>query len=62
MDKKPHLVNRSTVCANKRNGGFTTRPFCVSGFGDLQMKRMPYGGMSFAGNLGGSRRLGFVCF
>ena len=45
-DKKPHLVKWSMVFANKRNGGLgvrdlsiLNRPFCVSGFGALQMKK-----------------------
>ena len=65
MDKKPHLVKWSTVCANKRNGGLGSMtflisigPFCVSEFGASQMKRMPYGGMSYAGSLGRSEEAG----
>ena len=33
-------------------------PFCVSGFGASQTKRMPYGGMSFVGNLGRNEEVG----
>ena len=33
-------------------------PFCVSGFGASQTKRMPYGGMSFIGNLGRNEEVG----
>ena len=37
---------------------FSIGPFCVNGFGASQMKRMPYGGMSFAGNLGRNEEAG----
>ena len=34
------------------------RPFCVSGFGASQMKRKPYGGMSYVGSLGRTEEAG----
>ena len=37
---------------------FSIGPFCVGGFDASQMKRMPYGGMSFAGNLGRNEEAG----
>ena len=37
---------------------FSIGPFCVSEFGASQMKRMPYGGMSYAGSLGRSEEAG----
>ena len=37
---------------------FSIGPYYVSGFGASQMKMMPYGGMSFAGNLGRNEEAG----
>ena len=39
---------------------FSIRPSCVSGFGNSQMKRMPYGGTSSAGSLERNEEAGYL--